>query len=179
MSLGVNFLFSLRLDRLPARLYCFDGRRQYGYRWNDSVIFDKLAQIFFLFSEHLSLCLALNVPVFVVITKIDRCPAPVLEETLKQLNKLLRSPGSRKSPIAINSVEDLYLAAQNFYGGKWFLIVCFSLLVQVLESAQSLKFQMWPERIWTMFAPSWIFYHYEDHPATKKKFTLLLTKFSG
>ncbi|KAI6177385.1 Dgp-1 [Aphelenchoides bicaudatus] len=68
--------------------------------------------------EHLSLCLALNVPVFVVITKIDRCPAPVLEETLKQLNKLLRSPGSRKSPILINNIDDLYLAAQNFYGGK-------------------------------------------------------------
>jgi GTPase len=43
--------------------------------------------------EHLSLCLALNVPVFVVITKIDRCPPQILEDTLKQLNKLLRSPG--------------------------------------------------------------------------------------
>lgn len=68
--------------------------------------------------EHLSLCLALNVPVFVVVTKIDRCPAPVLEETLKSLNKLLRSPGSRKTPILINNIDDLYLASQNFFGGR-------------------------------------------------------------
>ena len=33
--------------------------------------------------EHLGLALALNVPVFVVITKIDMCPPNVLEETLK------------------------------------------------------------------------------------------------
>ncbi|CAD5222104.1 unnamed protein product [Bursaphelenchus xylophilus] len=68
--------------------------------------------------EHLSLCLALNVPVFVVVTKIDRCPEPVLEDTLKQLNKLLKSPGSRKHPVLVNTFEDLYLAAQNFFHGR-------------------------------------------------------------
>lgn len=33
--------------------------------------------------EHLGLALALNVPVFVVITKIDMCPANILESTIK------------------------------------------------------------------------------------------------
>ncbi len=33
--------------------------------------------------EHLGLALALNVPVFVVVTKIDMCPANVLQDTLK------------------------------------------------------------------------------------------------
>ncbi|KAI6216034.1 Protein synthesis factor and Translation elongation factor EFTu EF1A domain containing protein [Aphelenchoides besseyi] len=68
--------------------------------------------------EHLSLCLALNVPVFVVITKIDYCPENVLEETLKQLNKLLRSPGSRKLPVVVNNMEDIFMAAQHFYQGR-------------------------------------------------------------
>jgi GTPase len=31
--------------------------------------------------EHLGLALALQVPVFVVVTKIDMCPAPVLAST--------------------------------------------------------------------------------------------------
>ncbi|KAI6189077.1 Protein synthesis factor and Translation elongation factor EFTu EF1A domain containing protein [Aphelenchoides besseyi] len=68
--------------------------------------------------EHLSLCLALNVPVFVVITKIDYCPENVLDETLKQLNKLLRSPGSRKLPVVVNNMEDIFMAAQHFYQGR-------------------------------------------------------------
>lgn len=38
--------------------------------------------------EHLSISFALNVPVLVVITKIDMCPANVLEETMRQLNKV-------------------------------------------------------------------------------------------
>ena len=40
--------------------------------------------------EHLGLALALNVPVFVVVTKIDMCPANVLQETLKLLVRILR-----------------------------------------------------------------------------------------
>jgi len=46
--------------------------------------------------EHLGLALALNVPVFVVITKIDMCPPNVFQETLKILQKILKSPGCRK-----------------------------------------------------------------------------------
>lgn len=32
--------------------------------------------------EHLGLALALNVPVFVVVTKIDMCPANILQGTV-------------------------------------------------------------------------------------------------
>ena len=38
--------------------------------------------------EHLGLALALNVPVFVVVTKIDMCPPNVLQETLKLLHRI-------------------------------------------------------------------------------------------
>jgi GTPase len=49
--------------------------------------------------EHLGLALALNVPVFVVVTKIDMCPPNVLQETLKLLQRILKSPGCRKIPV--------------------------------------------------------------------------------
>lgn len=43
--------------------------------------------------EHLGISLALRVPVFVVVTKIDMCPENILKETLTQIKKLLKSPG--------------------------------------------------------------------------------------
>merc|ERR1712038_1449929 len=49
--------------------------------------------------EHLGLALALSVPVFVVVTKIDMCPPNVLQETLKLLVKIQ---------------DDVVLSATNF-----------------------------------------------------------------
>lgn len=64
--------------------------------------------------EHLGLALALNVPVLVVLTKIDMCPPNVLEATLQQVTKILKSPGCRKIPLFIKSGEDVVLTAQTF-----------------------------------------------------------------
>ncbi|GAA5967856.1 hypothetical protein JCM11641_005787 [Rhodosporidiobolus odoratus] len=52
--------------------------------------------------EHLSVALALSLPVVVVVTKVDMTPAPVYEQTIKQLVKILRSPGCRKKPVFVN-----------------------------------------------------------------------------
>lgn len=46
--------------------------------------------------EHLGLSLALSVPVFVVVTKIDMCPPNILQDTLQLLMKILKSQGCRK-----------------------------------------------------------------------------------
>ena len=43
--------------------------------------------------EHLGISLALKVPVFIVITKIDVAPENVYEETRNTLVKILKSPG--------------------------------------------------------------------------------------
>jgi GTPase len=43
--------------------------------------------------EHLGISLALKVPIFIVITKIDICPPNVYEETKDTLVKILKSPG--------------------------------------------------------------------------------------
>merc|ERR1719195_2274660 len=64
--------------------------------------------------EHLGLALALSVPVFVVVTKIDMCPANVLQETLKLLVRILRSPGCRKFPVLVKSRDDVILSATKF-----------------------------------------------------------------
>ena len=64
--------------------------------------------------EHLSLALALSVPVFVVVTKIDMCPPNVLQDTLKILQKVLKSPGCRKIPVLVQSMDDVVVSATNF-----------------------------------------------------------------
>ena len=64
--------------------------------------------------EHLGLALALNVPVFVVVTKIDMCPVNVLQDTLKMLQRILKSPGCRKIPVLVQSMDDVVVSATNF-----------------------------------------------------------------
>nr|CAH0110290.1 unnamed protein product [Daphnia galeata] len=64
--------------------------------------------------EHLGLALALNVPVFVVVTKVDMCPANVLQDTLRLLLKVLKSPGCRKTPLLVRTKDDVVLSATNF-----------------------------------------------------------------
>ncbi|XP_070580603.1 GTP-binding protein 1-like [Ptychodera flava] len=64
--------------------------------------------------EHLGLALALSVPVFVVVTKIDMCPPNVLQETLKLLQRILKSPGCRKIPVLVNNKDDVVVTATNF-----------------------------------------------------------------
>ncbi|KAJ7346627.1 GTP-binding protein 1 [Mycena albidolilacea] len=55
--------------------------------------------------EHLAIALALSVPVVVCITKIDMTPPNVLAETIKQVTKILKSPGCRKTPVFVKSIE--------------------------------------------------------------------------
>lgn len=47
------------------------------------------------------------------------CPEQILAETMKNLDRLMKSPGARKRPIVIQSVEDVVAAAHNFHGGKY------------------------------------------------------------
>lgn len=51
------------------------------------------------------MALALAVPVLVCITKVDMTPPHILEATVKQLTKILRSPGCRKTPVFVENIE--------------------------------------------------------------------------
>ncbi|KHN80302.1 GTP-binding protein AGP-1 [Toxocara canis] len=68
--------------------------------------------------EHLSLALSLSVPVFVVVTKIDMCPDQILLETLKNLDRLMKSAGVRKLPISMRTMNDVVQAALHFASGR-------------------------------------------------------------
>jgi GTPase len=64
--------------------------------------------------EHLGIALALNVPVMVIITKIDICPPQILQQTINQLTLILKSPGARKISIFIKDMEETINTATQF-----------------------------------------------------------------
>jgi GTPase len=64
--------------------------------------------------EHLGLALALSVPVFIVVTKIDICPPNVQQENMRILQKILKSPGCRKMPYFVETASDVVTCALNF-----------------------------------------------------------------
>ncbi|EGG24686.1 GTP-binding protein 1 [Cavenderia fasciculata] len=76
--------------------------------------------------EHLGIALALRVPVFVVVTKIDRCPENVMTETMNDIKKILKSPGSRKLPVVIHNHDDVVVAARSFVSDRIAPIFCVS-----------------------------------------------------
>ena len=57
------------------------------------IIINSLAGVTKMTREHLDVVLALRIPLFCVVTKIDLCPPNVLKRTKKQLFKILRTPG--------------------------------------------------------------------------------------
>ena len=85
--------------------------------------------------EHLGLALALNVPVFVVVTKIDMCPPNVLQETLKMLQRILRSPGCRKIPVLVQSNDDVVVSATNFTSERYGVRQCNNNDIRTKEEA--------------------------------------------
>ncbi|CED85473.1 GTP-binding protein GP-1 [Phaffia rhodozyma] len=76
--------------------------------------------------EHLAVTLALNVPVIVCITKIDMTPPQVLETTKKQLTKILKSPGCRRTPVFVESERDVIALSQNFVKERFCPVFCIS-----------------------------------------------------
>jgi len=62
--------------------------------------------------EHLYLTLALKLPVFVVVTKIDMCPDNVMRDTVAHIKRILKSPGSKKVPFVVHNMDDVAVCAQ-------------------------------------------------------------------
>ncbi|KAF7667937.1 hypothetical protein LDENG_00039270 [Lucifuga dentata] len=61
--------------------------------------------------EHLGLAMALKVPIFIVISKIDLCTRATVERTLE---RVLKQPGCNKVPMVIGCTDDAVTAAQQF-----------------------------------------------------------------
>ncbi|KAI9318892.1 P-loop containing nucleoside triphosphate hydrolase protein, partial [Zopfochytrium polystomum] len=63
--------------------------------------------------EHLGIAVALKVPVFIVITKIDVATPEDLSRTVTSLLNLLKSPGVRRVPMVIQNEDDLVVAVSS------------------------------------------------------------------
>lgn len=64
--------------------------------------------------EHLGLAMALKVPFFLVVSKVDLCAPPTVERTLRQLERTLKQPGCNKVPFMVRTEDDAVTAAQQF-----------------------------------------------------------------
>ncbi|KAJ3476836.1 hypothetical protein NLI96_g10887 [Meripilus lineatus] len=83
--------------------------------WEEiSIQASKIVSFIGMSKEHLAIALALSVPVVVCITKIDMTPPNKLAETVKQVTKILKSPGCRKTPVFVKSAETAVEISQVF-----------------------------------------------------------------
>nr|XP_018902782.1 PREDICTED: GTP-binding protein 2 [Bemisia tabaci] len=73
--------------------------------------------------EHLTLALALNVPFFVVISKVDLVSP---EETLKGVENVLKSTGCRRVPLVVRNEDDVLTAGSNQLSENIVPIFCIS-----------------------------------------------------
>ncbi|XP_058507457.1 GTP-binding protein 2 [Solea solea] len=64
--------------------------------------------------EHLGLAMALKVPIFIVVSKVDLCTRATVERTVRQLERVLKQPGCNKVPMVVESTNDAVTAAQQF-----------------------------------------------------------------
>ncbi|XP_061687128.1 GTP-binding protein 2-like isoform X2 [Syngnathoides biaculeatus] len=64
--------------------------------------------------EHLGLAMALKVPIFIAVSKVDVCSRVGVERTLRQLERLLKQPGCNKVPLVVHTPDDAVAAAQQF-----------------------------------------------------------------
>lgn len=58
--------------------------------------------------------MALKVPIFIVISKVDLCTRATVERTVRQLERVLKQPGCNKVPMVVSSTDDAVTAAQQF-----------------------------------------------------------------
>ena len=61
--------------------------------------------------EHLGISLALRLPFFVVLTKIDMTPPEITANTMKTLRKLLTVSSVNRRPLVVKTDEDIRVAA--------------------------------------------------------------------
>jgi len=63
--------------------------------------------------EHLGVAVALRIPVFVVVTKVDMVGGEQVTHVLEDIETILKFPGVNKIPITVKSQDDVVVAARN------------------------------------------------------------------
>lgn len=65
--------------------------------------------------HHIHLAITFNIPIIVVLTKVDGCPKHVLMNTKQELNQILRSANVQKKPFQIKQVSDVAIIQDNLH----------------------------------------------------------------
>ncbi|GAB6031573.1 GTP binding protein, variant 2 [Chamberlinius hualienensis] len=68
--------------------------------------------------EHLGLAMALEVPIFVVVSKIDVCATAAVQRTIDQLESILKSQSCKRVPLRVLCNDDAITAAANMMSGN-------------------------------------------------------------
>lgn len=66
--------------------------------------------------------MALKVPIFIVVSKVDLCAKGTVERTVRQLEHVLKLPGCTKVPMLVASPDDAVTAAQQFAQSSRYLL---------------------------------------------------------
>mmetsp|Transcript_32217 Transcript_32217/g.60683 ORF Transcript_32217/g.60683 Transcript_32217/m.60683 type:complete len:510 (+) Transcript_32217:53-1582(+) len=76
--------------------------------------------------EHLGIALALRIPFFIVVTKIDIAPQNVFDENLAQLHKIVKSNAVKRQPLVVKEDDQLEQAAAGIYNKEVCPLFCIS-----------------------------------------------------
>lgn len=80
--------------------------------------------------EHVFLCITLGIPFAIVVTKIDMIEDQgiqnIYEETLKDIQQLIKCPGVRRQPIRVETDEDVLICARQIHTESIVPIFCVS-----------------------------------------------------
>lgn len=82
------------------------------------VLVNSLAGVTKMTKEHLGTCLALEIPLICIVTKVDLAPTTVLEASKKQLFRILKSSAANKIPIQMRSEKDIETVITNSENSK-------------------------------------------------------------
>ena len=68
--------------------------------------------------EHLGISLAIKLPFFLVVTKTDMVDPTVLEKTLEEIKKLLKTNAVNRKPLVITSLAEVTIASEAIVSDK-------------------------------------------------------------
>lgn len=68
--------------------------------------------------EHLAICLALKIPFFIVVTKIDIAPPEIYQKTLETLAKIIKSQYVDKMAILVKEESKIGKLTSGLQSGK-------------------------------------------------------------
>ena len=63
--------------------------------------------------EHIGICLALKIPFFIVVTRVDICSEHVINSTMESIKKLVKTTGIRRIPYIIHKDDDIIISTKN------------------------------------------------------------------